>query len=441
MRRADSLCIAVAAAALLAAPAAAQTPDTAAVRGVTLAEAVRLAEEVQPRVVQAEGALRNADARIRTARGAYLPSLSLSTRASQSYSGVQSSRTDPNTGLPVTGSTSGSVSTSLNASVDLFTGFRRGAETRAARATSEAAEASLVDARFQQALATTNQFFDALAARQLLAVREQSVRRAEQQLAVSVNRLAAGSATRSDSLRSRVTLGTAQLQLLQAQAQLADAEANLGRLVGAQVRVRALDDSTFYQRNDVIDTAAVRRDAEARAPQVRAARADVVAAAAGVRSARAAYWPSLTLSGDVGLSGSKSNNYDFYDNRGVSLALSWPIFNRWQREQNIASQEVQADIAEAQAGETARLVTASVTGQLAELEAARARIGITTLSVTAATEDLRVQQERYRLGASTIVDILTSQEALNQAEVDAVNARFDYLRAKAQIEALIGRSL
>ena len=46
--------------------------------------------------------------------------------------------------------------------------------------------------------------------------------------------------------------------------------------------------------------------------------------------------------------------------------------------------------------------------------------------------DMRVQQQRYRLGVSTIVDLLTSQEALNQAEVDVVNARFDYLRAKAQ---------
>jgi outer membrane protein TolC len=37
--------------------------------------------------------------------------------------------------------------------------------------------------------------------------------------------------------------------------------------------------------------------------------------------------------------------------------------------------------------------------------------------------------------------LLTSQEALSQAEVDVVNARFDYLRAKAQLEALIGRNL
>jgi outer membrane protein TolC len=37
--------------------------------------------------------------------------------------------------------------------------------------------------------------------------------------------------------------------------------------------------------------------------------------------------------------------------------------------------------------------------------------------------------------------VLTSQQALAQAQVDAVNARFDYLKAKAQIEALIGRHL
>ena len=87
-----------------------------------------------------------------------------------------------------------------------------------------------------------------------------------------------------------------------------------------------------------------------------------------------------------------------------------------------------------------RQVQASLTASSANWNAARLRIDITTISVQAAEEDLRVQQERYRLGASTIVDVLTSQEALDQAEVDVVNARFAYLRAKAQIEALIGRS-
>jgi outer membrane protein TolC len=39
------------------------------------------------------------------------------------------------------------------------------------------------------------------------------------------------------------------------------------------------------------------------------------------------------------------------------------------------------------------------------------------------------------------VDVLTAQETLTQAEVSVVTARFDYLRAKAQIETALGRQL
>lgn len=226
----------------MALPCSAQ--DSVPVRSVTLAEAISLSERVQPNVVQAEAAVSNAQARLRQASlGAWLPSLSFSSSMNQSYSGVPS-RVDPNTGLSV-GSSSGSVNARLNSSVDLFTGFRRGAESRSARADRDAADASLIDTRFQQRLTTTNQFFDALAARQLVAVRQASVRRAEEQLKVSINKLNAGSATRSDSLRSRVTLGTAQLALIQAEADLATAEAELGRLIGASGRIAAQDDSSF----------------------------------------------------------------------------------------------------------------------------------------------------------------------------------------------------
>ena len=52
-----------------------------------------------------------------------------------------------------------------------------------------------------------------------------------------------------------------------------------------------------------------------------------------------------------------------------------------------------------------------------------------------------MQQERYRLGASTIVDVLTSQEALNQAEVDVVDRPVRLPARQGAIEALIGRTL
>jgi outer membrane protein TolC len=62
-------------------------------------------------------------------------------------------------------------------------------------------------------------------------------------------------------------------------------------------------------------------------------------------------------------------------------------------------------------------------------------------NVAAATEDLRVQNERYRVGAATILDLLTSQTALTTAEQNLVQARLDYLVARAQVEAVVGRTL
>src|SRR5512132_2958297 len=406
-------------------------------RSVTLADAIKLAEQTQPRVIQAQANVMTADARVRTTRAAYLPNLSFSSSGSNFHADGPA-RLNPNTNEVVPG---GSSSTSLNTNVDLFTGFRRGADIGAARASSDAAEASLVDARFQQRLTTTNAFFDALAARQLVAVREASVRRAEQQLKISISKLAAGSATRSDSLRSRVTLGTAQLQLLQAQSQLATTEASLARIIGQTGRVQAAEDSSLYRVVPEVDSVQLRAEAVEKSPSVQAALASQRAAEASLKSARSGYWPTLSLGASTGWSGNNSTSYHLYNSRQVNLSLSWNLFNRFTREQQITTQQANLDIAAANAADLGRSLETTLTGQLASLDAARAGIDIAQMSVTAATEDLRVVQERYRLGAATIVDVLTSQEALSQAEVDAVTARFNYLRAKAQIEALVGRSL
>jgi outer membrane protein len=410
-------------------------------QSVTLADAIRLSERVQPDVVRAAGGVRTAGAQQRSAWGAYLPSLSASSSASDFFS-EGTSRIDPVTGQLTNGNSSNrSISTSLSANVDLFTGFRRGADMRAARAGERAADASLIDARFQQALVTTNQFLDALAADQLLQVRETSVRRAEEQLKTAVAKLHAGSATRSDSLRSLVTLGNARLDLITTQAQLAGAEANLARLIGQAGRVQALDDSAFYRVLPAVDTQALRTEAESKSPRVRSAGASAAEARANVSASRSAYWPSLNLAANTGWNGNRADDYSLLNQRQVSLSLRWMLFNGFDRELTIVQREADLDVAEASASDAQRAVQAELITQVAELDAARARIEITQTSVLAAREDLRVQQERYRLGASTIVDLLTSQEALNQAEVDVVNARFDYLRAKAQIEALIGRNL
>ena len=86
-------------------------------------------------------------------------------------------------------------------------------------------------------------------------------------------------------------------------------------------------------------------------------------------------------------------------------------------------------------------IVPQLTQQLAALSTAYAQIGIARANVAAATEALRVQQERYRLGAATLLDELTAEANLTRAEVNQVQARYNYLIARAQLEALVGHSL
>jgi len=420
---------------LAAGNASAQQPT------ITLADAIAMAQKVQPTTVQAQGAISNANSQTLPAKGAFLPNLNAFSSYGPSFSSGPA-RTNPVTGELTSGNTKvTSLSTGLSASIDLFTGLRRNADLKTAHANQDAAQAGMVQASFQVALVTTQTFLDALAASQLLRVRQVEVTRATEQLNVSIAKLKAGSATRSDSLRSLVTLGNARLDSVAASTQLATAEATLGQLIGARGRVTAADDSAFYRVAAEIDSVALEQEAEDQSPAVRNAAALAKAAHASVSSAKAAYWPPLTLSGSARWHGCSTNDYTLFNQRQLNLGLSWPLFSRFSREQTINTRDNAAELADAVAADATRQVSSSLTAQLANLRAAEVRMQITATSVQAAQEDLRVQQDRYRVGSSTIVDVLLSQEALTQAEVDVVNARFDYLRAKAQIEALIGRPL
>jgi outer membrane protein TolC len=62
-------------------------------------------------------------------------------------------------------------------------------------------------------------------------------------------------------------------------------------------------------------------------------------------------------------------------------------------------------------------------------------------AVLVARENLRVQQERYRAGATTIIDLVTAQVDLTEAEAGLVQSRYTTRLARAGVEAILGRRL
>ena len=180
-------------------------------------------------------------------------------------------------------------------------------------------------------------------------------------------------------------------------------------------------------------------------PALRASEASVAAASASVRSSRTDYFPTISTS--YGLTNNMSDaNFQVWQgrtlqNKSFSLSMSVPIFNGLGREETVQRARITEINARASLRDAQLLARQQLVQYVGQLRLAQARIGIQQASLEAAQEDLRVQQQRYALGASTQLELLTTQSQLNAARFNLVNARYQVRIAKAQIEQLLGREI
>ncbi|MDP9176258.1 MAG: TolC family protein [Gemmatimonadota bacterium] len=419
--------------------AAQATLDTTATP-ISLAEAIRLAQQNAPATVQARGSIQTSEFSVKQAYSAFLPSINLSAGTSRQ----KGDRFDTQGNLvPFTGNPA-SYSTGMNASLQLFDGGRRLFDIRKAKADVHAAEATEVTQRYQIALQVKQQYYNILAARESESAAQAQIDQAAQQLRSAGLRLRAGAATTSDSLRSVIQLGNARLAMLTARNNLGLANATLTRLVASPRTVTATPSDTLDQRVTIPSLASLEPLVQ-RAPAIEQAEAEFESAKAATRSARTAYLPTVNMNfsrGGSGLDpafGLGDKRYAY--NQSLNFSLSFPLFNNLNREVSLLRASVAEDNAEVTLRDAKLGARQTLVQALGQMTTAQQQVDIQTASVSAAVEDLRVQQRRYELGASTLLEVLTSQTQLDQARTELIRARYDYRVAKAQLEALIGRDL
>jgi outer membrane protein len=411
-------------------------------RKLTLDEAIRMAQRNSPQAIQAEGNERTSRAARVSAIGAIFPSASISAGRTIQFGGG-TTRVNQN-GEQVQVASRPTNSTGLNMNMTLFDGGQRLYDLRTSKSAIEAAEANRVAVRYDVALQVKRQYFAVLAALESQDAARVQMEQAEQQFRSSIAKVRAGVATRSDSLRGVIQVGNAQLALITAQSNLSAANAALTRLVGSDLPVTA--DPASLQENmaalpDSAQLAALARDG----PAIDEARANLDAAEESLKASRATYLPSLSASYSRSGSGIDPR-FGFGDdpfsyNGRLSFSLSYPVFNGFQREEQVVRAKVAETNAEAALRDAQLAAQQSLTQFIGTLRGASQRVAVQAASVAAAEEDVRVQQQRYNIGASTLLDLLTSQTALAQAQQALIQARFDYRIARAELEALIGREL
>jgi len=412
-------------------------------RAITLEEAVAMAHANSPRMIQALGQKRTSAAAVRAAYAAFLPSVNVSAGATRQL--PSGARTRIENGQVITlPDDPWSSNIGLGASVSLFEGGQRFFDLREAKARVASADVNEIAQRFDVALAAKQQYFNVLAARESQLAAAAQLQQAEAQRHNSIARTKARVATRSDSLRAEIQVRAAQLAVLESANDLENANASLTRIVGSNELVTAAPRDTLERAVLAVDEATLRQWVQ-NGPVVRQAQASLDAARAAAQGAWTGYLPSVTASYSRGGSGTGPSptlfDEDFTYSGSFRLSLSLPLFTQLQREQQLTNARVARLDAEAELNDARLAANESLIQLLGALRSAEVRVASQQETVVAAEEDLRVQQQRYASGGSTLLDVLTSQTQLDQARRDLIRARYDLRVARAQLESLAGREL
>jgi outer membrane protein len=338
-----------------------------------------------------------------------------------------------------------SKSASLSTNLTLFSGFSRWAALRRTKADLDADENLL---EYQHALLVqdvSNRYMDLVKAKRRVEVAEEAEALALAQLERSETYFELGISTRSDVLQQKVNHQNTKLATVRERNTLANAFVLLAHAMGIpssrrfdiEVVVPTAEEMLVPELQPLVDQAYQQR------LDLEASELNVDGRAAGVTEARSGFWPSVQAYAQYSRSSSESPQ-SLRLGASENDALTWGVQGRWSLWDRFATREAsrQAVAAKRRAEYDLRVAQLNVEAEVVSihnnlLEAVEA-YQVATQTVEQAEEDLRLSEERFRVGAGTSLDVINAQVGLAQARRDVVDAQVDYMKAQQQLRRATG---
>ena len=272
-----------------------------------------------------------------------------------------------------------------------------------------------------------------LIARDTIKTREESLR-------IFKRRFEVGTVTRLDVAQVETLLTQAQTlgaQLEQARAAQAHA---LTLLVGTQPE--RLSDRSNLNDAALLHELRVGLPSELlqQRPDIVAAENRLKAANANIGAARAAFFPSISL---TGFFGTASSDLDGLFAAGSRAWLFWPqlvlpIFDAGRRQANLDVAEVRRDAAVAEYERTVQTAFRDVSDALSAQHWLAEQVAIQRRALAAQQERARLAQMRYDRGSASFLEVLDAQRDLLSAEQLLVQQRRALLSSRVALYAALG---
>jgi NodT family efflux transporter outer membrane factor (OMF) lipoprotein len=355
-------------------------------------------------VAAAAAAVEASRAAVREQRAAFFPTLSLDVGAARSGTGGHASTSS--------GSGSGTrFSLGLGASWEPDLWGRIANTVSAATATAQASEADLANATLSAQATFVVDYLSVREADAEIVTLQTTITGYERALQITRNRYDAAIAQKSDVLQARTTLANAQAdlaQLRQERAQLFHAMAVLAGQPPATFKLPAGDwHSTAVPAVPV----GVPSELLQRRPDIASAERRVAAANASIGVARAAYFPSLTLSGSASQGATRLADLfsasSFAWSLGVSLAET--IFDGGARTARVDEARASWKQAVAQYRQTVLAAFSAVEDQLSAATSLEQQQALRQVASQAADQTEQEMQNRYKAGLVAYTDVVTAQ--------------------------------
>ena len=399
---------------------------------VTLPEARRRSVSIDPDAVAARSRV---DVAASERRAAFTNLITPNLRASTTYTHFS----EPFFNFGTGGISPNSASATFDASYSIL-GAGKFGTLKSARASLASAEALEIASRFRTTLETDAAYFAVLADHELSRVASDRLRRAEEQLQIARVRVIAGESVSSDSLRLLLEASRARLAILSMDSSLTASRLRLGRRIGLMGPAEAAPLDTALPPALPMSEEQAIAEMRARGPDVEAARAQEKSASASILTARERYLPEINIGATLGRYDSELFP-DALKRNQWNMSVSLPIWNGGTRELAVARARADRSVATAARADLERAAGEVMAQAYRGYITARGGIDLALIGVTAATENYRVQNARYREGATTLVDLLEAQVALSEAQAALIRARYASRLSLAQIEALLGRRI
>jgi outer membrane protein len=437
---------AIAAAALCLLPLAA---GQQAVEPLTLQQAVQIALEKNPLRKATVADTRVALAGVREARSLLMPRLTFSETAMRGNDPVyvfgsklrqQRFTTDDfslnklNTPLPF-----GNFSTRFGGTWTLFDSFASWHGVDRAKHMNEAAEHQLERTDQEIVFKAVDAYYAVLLANKELDIAEQAMKTAQSIMDRSQGRFESGLVVESDLLTAKVRMAARQQELIRAKNNLDLARAQLSTAMGVPIDSLFQPEEALAERTLPVPVLQeIEKLALTNRPDLKRIRSEEAAQRQNVAVAKASFGPRVNA-----FAGWEMDNPTFVAGGGGNnwlggVEVQFDIFQGGAKRAELARERALQEKATATKQVVSDGVRLEVRRAFYNLDSARQEVEVARIAIAQAQESLRINQDRYDGGLTTVTDLLGAEEATRRSQTDYWEAVYRFHTSYASLELASG---